>query len=743
MPTFDFPPLLWWGLPLVAVPPLIHLLNLVRRRRVRFAALEFLLASQRRHRTSVRLRQILLLALRTAAVLGLVLALAQPRWRHALAGVLGRGRTAHVLMLDDSCSMNERAVADGVTAFDRGRQVAARLVTDLAAAGSPQELSLGRFSACSGPAAPGGRFDLAGRVVAPGSAPALRDAIAALEPSASAAGPAAALAAVPAPAGGSAGLVVWLVSDFRATDWQTAGPAAAELRRLADSGAELRLVDCGSDQPAGGGNLTVERLELAGGVPAKNAVVTLEVAIRNDSDAMVRDLPVELREDGVGRPGVRVAEVPPRGVATARFRTRFTDAGPHVVEARVPADVLPDDDVRTVVIDVTDGVDVLLVDGDPRGGARAGDAFYVAAALAPGAGAPTGLRPRIEPPRALAALDLAAFDSIWLLDVERLDAAETAALESFAREGGGVVFFTGPRTDADTVNRLLHRDGAGPFPVPLAGPVDLLPDPAAATAPDIVTEDHPVVAVLSGQRNPLLDGVRVERFLAVERGFEPRPGDGFRRLLSLRSGAPLLVERPFGRGLVAALLTTAAPAWNTFARGSPGWVVVMLELESHLARARRRAETALVGDPLAVRLEAGRDEIEVDFAVPPQGAIVRQTAVADAAGRLVATLPAARVSGAYEARWRRVDGTEAARSFAVNVDPAEGRLERIGRDRLGRALSGIPFRYDAADALGPAREALAGTPLAGPLLQLLVVVLVAEQLLARIASYHAAPRQDA
>ena len=87
MPAFDFAPLVWWGLPLVAAPVLIHLINLLRHRRVRWAAMELLVASQKKYKTRILLRQLLLLALRTAAVAGIVLALAQPRWRSALGNV--------------------------------------------------------------------------------------------------------------------------------------------------------------------------------------------------------------------------------------------------------------------------------------------------------------------------------------------------------------------------------------------------------------------------------------------------------------------------------------------------------------------------------------------------------------------------------------------------------------------------------------------------------------------------------
>ena len=91
MPVFDFAPLAWWGLPLVAAPVLIHLINLLRHRRVRWAAMELLVASQKKYKTRILLRQLLLLALRTAAVAGIVLALAQPRWQSALGSLFGLG----------------------------------------------------------------------------------------------------------------------------------------------------------------------------------------------------------------------------------------------------------------------------------------------------------------------------------------------------------------------------------------------------------------------------------------------------------------------------------------------------------------------------------------------------------------------------------------------------------------------------------------------------------------------------
>jgi hypothetical protein len=742
MPSFDFQSLLWWGLPLVAAPIIIHLINLLRHRRVTWAAMEFLLASQRKYKTRVLLRQLLLLLLRVAAVLGIVVAMAGPRWSSTLAGILGGGRTAHVVLLDDSFSMGDTSDAGGgiepTTAFDRGVRVVERIVGDLAMASGRQELAIGRFAGLTLPSVSGSppAFDLPLQAVAPDVVPEVHDLLATLRVSAADCGPREPLSVALETLGGGAGMagVVWIVSDFRTRDWSAADDVAEQLRQLSNAGVRVHLVDCAVETAT---NLSIERLEPVGGVPASGVIVPLEVAVRNHGDRPVRDVAIELREDEATRPGVRISEIPAGATAKQRFDTRFETAGGHLVEARIGPDAVAADNLRTAVIDVVDRVDVLLIDGGLAVAADGpGDAFYLAAALAPGSGAPTGLNPRIEPPRSLATLDLDTFAGIWLLDVERLEPAETAALEAFAAGGGGVVFFMGPRTSSDAVNASLYRDGKGIFPVPLAGAVDLLPDPTGAAVPDVMVEDHPAVAVLSGQRNPLLSAVRVERYMAMERTFEPRGGSGLRRLLSLRTGAALAIEQPFGDGLVVVVFSTAAPTWNNWARGNPSWVVVMLELESHLARARRRAESLVVGEPVAVRLEQGNDEIEVDFTTPPQGVIVHVTAALAAADGLVASLPTTVAAGNCVARWRRLDGTEQERIFAINVNPAEGQLDRMGRDRLDRALTGVSFQYDAADSLQPEAGVLAGVSLLKPLLHALLIVLVVEQLLAYSASYH-------
>src|SRR5438552_15944804 len=96
---------------LISSPIIIHLINRMRFRRVKWAAMEFLLKSQKRNRRRLIIEQLILLALRCLLVLlvGLLLA----RFIHdALAFAQPQG-SLHVVALDDTASMGDAWRADG------------------------------------------------------------------------------------------------------------------------------------------------------------------------------------------------------------------------------------------------------------------------------------------------------------------------------------------------------------------------------------------------------------------------------------------------------------------------------------------------------------------------------------------------------------------------------------------------------------------------------------------------------
>src|SRR6059058_4975238 len=96
---------------LVSAPILIHLINRMRYRRVRWAAMEFLLKSQKRNRRRLIIEQLLLLALRCLLVLLTVILVS--RYLGFSFAFLEPQNTDHVVVLDDTLSMADHWREDG------------------------------------------------------------------------------------------------------------------------------------------------------------------------------------------------------------------------------------------------------------------------------------------------------------------------------------------------------------------------------------------------------------------------------------------------------------------------------------------------------------------------------------------------------------------------------------------------------------------------------------------------------
>src|SRR5919204_5479317 len=91
------------GAALISVPIIIHLINRMRFKRVRWAAMEFLLKSQKRNRRRLIIEQLILLLLRILLVL--LAAFLVARFVGAAWGQ-SEGST-HLIILDNTPSMGD------------------------------------------------------------------------------------------------------------------------------------------------------------------------------------------------------------------------------------------------------------------------------------------------------------------------------------------------------------------------------------------------------------------------------------------------------------------------------------------------------------------------------------------------------------------------------------------------------------------------------------------------------------
>jgi hypothetical protein len=636
--------------------------------------------------------------------------------------------------LDDSYSMSDHW-AD-TDAFTEAKKVVARLATEAARQVEPQAFTLLRFSQ-AGQSQRGTQPDLLKQAVGADFVAMLNNTLANVKVTQTTAGPAAAIRAIGQLLGTADGerRIVYVVSDFRAREWNEPTDLRKELLQLNTAGAELHLVNCIEQMRP---NLAITSLAPADGIRAAGVPWFMEVGVRNFGASPVRDVTVLLSEDGHARPAATVAEIPPGRVVSARFSVSFPNAGPHQVVARLESDAVAADNYRYCAVELPADVPVLLIDGD----VQARDVRFLDWALAPGGAVRTGLRPQIETPRYLSTKPLKPFRVVCLANVERLEASAIRALEQFVADGGGVVFFLGERCQAQFFNDSLYRGGRGLFPAPLGHEAELLVD-RLEPAPDVQVDKHDIFRVFGEKRNSFLQTVAVQRYFTLAEGWQPAADATVRVIARLRNGAPLAVERSVGKGRVMALLTTAAPVWNNWAR-NPSFVVVMQDLQAYLLRRPDEAASRLVGAPLELSLDASLYRPQVRFVTLAEGGpAATVNAVATADGLLSASLAETDVSGFYEARLTRTDETPEIRYYAVNVDPSEGDLSALNAEQLAARLEGVKYHYEQAAFSQFASSDPSGYNLGETLLYALIFLLLGEQVLAWSTSYHRSARRDA
>src|SRR5262245_59374631 len=115
------------GLPLVAIPVVIHLLSRRQQKKISWGAMRFLMQAATRKRRLFRLTDVLLLLLRTAAFLFFIFALARPLLPSTWLG--GRVPREVILVLDQSMSMSRKV--NGSTLFELQLQKANEFLDDL------------------------------------------------------------------------------------------------------------------------------------------------------------------------------------------------------------------------------------------------------------------------------------------------------------------------------------------------------------------------------------------------------------------------------------------------------------------------------------------------------------------------------------------------------------------------------------------------------------------------------------
>ncbi len=757
--AFVSPWLFYGGVGAIAAPIIIHLLARRRFRRVRWAAMEFLLEADRQNRRRLRIEQLILLALRCLAVALLALLVARPFVRPAgwTAVIAAPARTHRILLLDDSFSMGHTLGRDSV--FELAKD---SLLETLAALGDEAPGDPATVLLTSRPEVP-----VASQVPLTASQlEKLRERLRGLEPSEAAAPMRRAVLATKQSLDQQTGQVnaaVYVFSDFQRVDWiasDSAGPSPlAPLVGWAGQQRSLNvvLVDVGRPNAANRAitSLQIDQPQMVAGVPGK-----LAATIANWHDQPIEAEELRVFVDQAAQPSIPIPRIEPGQIVHVPLEVTFPEEGWQAVRVETGADSLPIDNARSLALHVVRAVKIVLVNGEPASDPYDDEVRVLKTALRPEGPVFSGNEVQVIEENELARADLGACHVVILANVYRMDETAVGLLERFVASGGGVVFFLGDQVDTGSYNSLLFRDGEGMLPARVG---EIVVTAADSPGVRLASQDftHPATRVFAGTKNPYVGGIYFWQYFACRAAGneqptldEPkneadevgriRPGPASTTTSKPARGAsrvvlsfddderlPAVIERPYGEGRVMLVATSCDQEWNNWA-SHPSYVVAMLELVQYMARSGRHRQDVLVGSPIEFGVDVDRFEPRAvlkgpNFPVEPAASL--QARPTPETGALRLHWDQTGSSGLYRFELTDRGGPTSTHIVAVNVDPRESDLAKCSESELRRRVREIPFEYVSGSG-GVAEEHKLGRRELWPALLVAVIgVLMLEQFL--------------
>lgn len=601
MTFLDFPMLL--GLTLVMAPVLIHLLNRSKAKPVAWGAMRFLTASVKTRRRRLLVEEMLLLSLRCLAVAAVVMAMARPflpsqpavpwplalpllavaavcvgaaavlwnslrlrrrlvvasvalavvaitvavaeRWMQRRSWLSGNGDRDIVLVIDGSDSM--RVSVDGRPNFERAREEASRII---AACGPGDALGL----ILAGPAP-------CPLVKAPVSKH--KDVLEMLNhkdfrPTGGSFGALEALNAAAAMLGEGRNPIkrVVVFTDQQGIGWDIQSQARWSYLAGNLNGSALppKIIVRRLSFPSTYRNAAVADIAFPHGSPGVGQAVRIEAKVVNGGDAPIQPAAISLSVDGeAATRETFLKELPPGGSETITFEHRFKKPGRSVVSCGIACDDdLAADNTQTRVLDIVDKLPVLIIDGATSKRSMEGSADFIQLALSPGAAGAQGgtanigfpAQPETMTVAAAAQADLDKYRVVVLANPTRIPPRLGERLLAKVKSGGGLLIALGSRAEPSILNTFRSPSGSKFLPAEIGDRRTCAGEPARLA---VKTFTHPALRFAAAARSDAsLALIRSYWRLTVDKADTSTAVGGF-----LDNGDPFLVERRFGRGLVA------------------------------------------------------------------------------------------------------------------------------------------------------------------------------------------------
>jgi hypothetical protein len=679
------------------IPLLVHLFDRRRPREVPFAALDFVLKSQKRTASRLRLKRLLLYLLRTLVLLAIPIALSRPSFATDDVATTRRGVAATSIVVDTSLALRW---GDGEKLFDVAKAEARSVLRNLApeepatvvicsrnpTAVAPVGFERARLMAAIEDAAPGFEAVDLNRC--------LEVAARSLDDS-------------PLP---NRRLVLVSALTQGALRLESTPPLGSNTKgEKVKPEFVVRDVAKGRDLP----NRALVEMHAEAAPQLGPRAWQFTFTVRNFSKEAARDVELLLEVDGeVVQKGF--VDLAAEGTTQKMLSWKFAKGGVTTVTGRLEGDALSDDDSHSLVLSVPRALTALIVNGSPSPQKYKDEAFFTEAALSA-----TGSPVRAVTRDADAAWreKLSEYDVVLLLNVEAPPAEAARALAEFVQAGGGLFVSVGDRVDPEAWNTsmgaVLPRKLRVVKTAVEPGQADASTRAARLTQ---VALNHPVMLPFTGRAREGLLSTRFYRYALFEGDAQ---GVETEVLGTMDDGAPVFLASRRGAGRVFVFCSTVDRDWSDLPirtsflplmQRIAGWLTGTLD--------EREEVRVKVGESVTLKAEANQSPA---WARASSGAEVALTALPQGGGVTGGPMPEPGPYLVVDAKGATLEKL----GFAVAIDAGASNLSRHSLDALSDWLGEESVR--TAGSGGPE----ASTPLWTWLITLAVLAFFFEGLLLR------------
>ncbi|MDF3056308.1 MAG: hypothetical protein K0R17_523 [Rariglobus sp.] len=552
------------GLAALSLPVIIHLLNKLRIREVRWAAMRFLLAAAQKNQRRVKMQDLLLLILRCLVLALIVFAFARPTFEKIAKSSLVAGDPLTVMvLLDQSASMG---VSDGVeTRFAAARTATLNFLEELPS-GSAAGLLLVNDSYASPVSRPSRDLSLVRRSV---ELARLTDRGTDFQP--------AIRAAVEALRNLPGRREVHLFTDNQLTGWRALEPVREFLKTAPDIKVVITTPAASPASAANSArNLAVTHLKLDTAIPVAGQPLRVLVEVTNTGEIPADGvrLAIAVDDDAPSADAV-ISNLAPGGTRYVPLLVRLPGTGFHTLTASLPPDRLAFDNRRTLALEIAPARDVLIVESRRGPAPWQGTGHFLATALAP-VDEESASRHYLHVTRTTAAdLDpskLSGYAVIFLAAADALPPPVMTALASFVNDGGGLVVMPGDATPAG-----VFLDA--PWPDLLPAAINLPVEPSQG-AIEPAPYNHPLLTLWNDPAAGNLAALRFAKIFSLDPLKLPEVSTALR----LADTSPVIMERTVGKGRVVLFAAPPVPTWTNLPL-HPAFVPLMHRLYAATARA--------------------------------------------------------------------------------------------------------------------------------------------------------------